>query len=231
MDYVAAVTIDRIAAIRADIASAVNQKASRPGSQQEADDALMGACRGACGLLSDWLEDDGWWQGLGPADGTIADAIPSQDDFVRLLGPTFRDAIGMLKDHGISIDHTHVDEARIAVNETASRHGEIRRQELFDEARSRVEQLSREVCSLARDAATSAVRRRRAISLLKRTAKVLASLALSIALNVTVTAQHQIAHDIVHESLSVLVSHQIAHEAEPNLRIEPRGPEMEIEMR
>jgi hypothetical protein len=228
---VATVTIDRIAMISADITAAVN-KASNPASPAEADDALMGACRGACGLLKDWLDDSDWWLGMRPADGTIADAIPNQDDFVRLLGPSFRDAVGMLGQHGISISHTYVDEARLAVSETAKRHSRASRAALLELAKGRVEELRREVCTLA-TAITSPVKRRRAITLLKRTAKVLATVALSIALNLTAAPQHQIAHDIsigVHDAVSVLVTHQIAHDAEPNLRIEPRGPEMQIEV-
>jgi hypothetical protein len=230
---VATVTIDRIVMISADITAAVN-KASNPVSQHEADEALVGACGQACGLLSDWLADDEWWRGLRPTDGTIADAIGDQDDLVRLLGPSFKDAIGMLARRGITIHDSYVDEARKAVHETARRHSRVKRQELLDLAKRRVEKLCAEVCSLATDLTTSSVRRRRAISLLKRTAKVLATVALQIALTLTVAPQPQLSHDIsvwAHDSVSVLVTHQIAHEAEPNLRIEPRGPEMEIEMR
>jgi hypothetical protein len=229
---VATVTIDRIVMISAEITAAVN-KASNPTSQKEADAALVGACGGACGLLRDWLDDDDWWRDLRPADGTVADAIPDQDDFVRLLGPSFKDAIGQLAKRGIVIHDTYVDEARKAVNETARLHSRARRQALLDVAKERVSKLRDEVCSLATNLTTSSVRRRRAISVLKRTVKVLASVALSIALSLTATTQHEVAHDLsvaVHDSLSVVVTHQIAHEAAPNLRIEPRGPEMQMEV-
>ncbi len=230
----AAVTIDRIAMTSADITEAVNKAAaSGPASHREADEALVAACREACGLLTDWLADSDWWQGLRPTDGTIAEAIPDQDDFVHLLSPTFRDAIGMLARRGVSIHETYVDEARLAVKETAKYHGKSRREALLKLARRRVEDLRREVCTLARDLTTSSVRRRRAISLLKRVAKVLASVALQIALTLTVTTQHEISHDIsvwAHDAVSVLVVHQIAHEAEPNLKIEPAGPEVEMEL-
>jgi hypothetical protein len=231
---VATVTIDRIAMIRADITDAVNKAAAGdPASRQEADDALVAACRLACGLLRDWLADGDLWQNVRPTDGTIADAIPRQDDFVRFLGPTFKDAIGMLAGHGIAIDASYVDEARIAVNETAKRRSKSKREALFEEARKRVAQLREEVCTLEGDLTTSSVRRRRAISLLKRTAKVLASVALQIALALTVTTQHEISHDVsvwAHDAVSVLVTHQIAHEAEPNLSIDPHGPELEMEV-
>jgi hypothetical protein len=230
---VAAVTIDRIAATRADITNAVNKAAaSNPASRQEADEALVGACREACGLLTDWLADGDWWHGLRPTDGTLADAIPDQDDFMQFLSPTFRDAIGILARHGMSVHDGYVDEARRAVKETARHYGKGRREALLGQARGRVEDLRREVCALANDLTTSAVRRRRAISLPKRTAKVLASVALQIALTLTVTTQHEISHDIsvwAHDAVSVLVVHQIAHEAEPNLSIGPSGPELEME--
>jgi hypothetical protein len=230
---VAAVTIDRIAMTSADITVAVNKAAaSSRASQQDADQALVGACREACSLLTDWLADGGWWQGLRPSDGTIADAIPDQDHFVRLLGPSFRDAIGMLAGHGICIHSEYVDEARLAVKTTAEHHRKARREALVEMARGRVEDLRGEVCALAQNLTTSSVRRQRATLLLKRTAKVLASVALQIALTLTVTPQHEISHDIsvwAHDAVSVIMVHQIAHEAEPNLGIEPSGPELEME--
>lgn len=231
----AAVTIDRIAMTSADITDAVNKAAaSSRASQPEADEALVGACREACSLLTDWLADKPWWQGVRSTDGTIGDAIPDQDHFVRLLGPSFRDAIHMLARHGIAVPGGYVEDACRALEKTAKRHGKSKRAKLLELARSYIEDLSAEVCALAQNLTTSSVRRQRAILLLRRTAKVLATVALQVALTLTVTPQHEIPHDVsvwAHDAISVIMVHQIAIEAEPNLTIGLRGPELEIERR
>jgi hypothetical protein len=93
---VAAVTIDRVAGVRADIAAVVNQ--TLPGSTlpaAEQDRMLEQACGEACGLLTDCLARPA--RAAGPADDAPFGALLRDREFTgqlsEFLGPLFADAL------------------------------------------------------------------------------------------------------------------------------------------
>jgi hypothetical protein len=93
---VAAVTIDRVAGVRADIAAAVNQtlpSSTLPAAEQ--DRMLEQACGEACGLLTDCLA--GPAPAAGPADDAPFGDLLRDREFTgqlgEFLGPLFADAL------------------------------------------------------------------------------------------------------------------------------------------
>jgi hypothetical protein len=222
------VTIDRVAAVHAHISEAVvRSTASSTLSPREQEKLLAQSCAEACDLLGDWLNDDPWWLGQRPSDGTIADAVPDQQHFVRFLGPMFADALSMASSRGLAVPASYLDDARRRVAETARRHAAMTRADLFETARRRVHALRTEVCSLAQDLRTSSSRRHRALRVLRNVQQLLVSIALPVVLAMAAAGPHQVSQDIsawAHDAASVLVIHEVAHQAQPNLQIVPPHP-------
>jgi hypothetical protein len=220
----AAVTIDRIAAVHADITETVIKTTGNSTlSRQEQDNLLAQTCAEACDLLTDWLGDESWWAGRGPSDRTIADSVPDQQDYVRLLGPMFKDAFAAAGKHGILIPDSYFEEARKRVAETARRHRKMRPAELFEQARQHVTLLRDEICKLAGELKTSPSKRPRALRLLRNVRQLLVTIALPIVLAMVAASPHQMSADIAgwHDVASVVVMHEVAYNAQPNIQIAP----------
>jgi len=224
----AAVTIERIAAVHAHITETVIKTTENSTlSTQEQDNLLAQSCAEACDLLTDWLRDEPWWTGQRPSDGTVADSVPDQQDFVRLLGPAFRDAFATARKHGIAIADSYFDEARQRVAGTARRYRKLRSAELFESARQRVGDLRDEICTLAGELRTTPSRRHRAVRLLRNVRQVLVSIALPIVLAMVAASPHQVSADVTawrHDVASVMVIHEVAYNAQPSLQIAPPQP-------
>ena len=84
----AVVTVERIAALQADIAAAINQTSEHsPLSKQQQAAILAQCCAETCGLLSDWSAGR-WWEWLRPSgDGPVSDYVVDQHEFQNVMGP------------------------------------------------------------------------------------------------------------------------------------------------
>jgi hypothetical protein len=147
---VPSVTIDRIAAVHADVVEAVvRTTSSSPLPASEQDELLARSCAEACDLLQDWLADH-WWEQTRPAhDRPVKDYVPTQKEFAKFLGPMLKDSLVRARQSGITIDDSLVDQAREKVAATARRFPRMGCDQLFDEARTRVTALQHEVCGVA----------------------------------------------------------------------------------
>jgi len=228
----AAVTIDRIAAVHATITETVIKTTGNSTlSKEEKDDLLAQSCAEACSLLTDWLGDTDWWSGQRPGDRTIADSVPDQQDYVRFLDPMFRDAFVACRQHGIDITDSYLEEARKRLADTARRHRKMRSQQLYELARQHVVVLRNEICELAGELKTSQSRRHRAVRLLRNVQKVLVTIALPIVLAMVAASPHQMSVDVMawqRDVTNVFVMHEVAYNAQPSLQIAPphAGPQI-----
>jgi len=224
----AAVTIERIAAVHAHITETVIKTAEHSTlSTEEQASLLAQSCTEACDLLTDWLADEPWWAGQRPRDGTIADSVPDQQDYVRLLDPMFRDAFATARKHGIAIPDSYFEDARKRVADTARRHRKMQSPQLFESARQRVGMLRDEICKLAGELRTSPTRRQRAVRLLRNVRQALVTIAVPIVLAMVAASPHQMSADVTawrHDVATVMVIHEVAYNAQPSLQIAPPQP-------
>jgi len=237
---VPSVTIDRIAAVHADVVEAViRTTSSSPLPASEQDELLARSCAEACDLLQDWLADH-WWEQTRPAhDRPVKDYVPTQKEFAKFLGPMLKDSLVRARQSGITIDDSLVDQAREKVAATARRFPRMGCDQLFDEARTRVTALQHEVCGLAAQFRPSAepaapaeagrlgTWRRRARKALGKVSGVL----LAMALAMTGASPHMVTRDAVAweqaaaHAAEVITVHYLAYSAEPGVHVAPRaGP-------
>ena len=160
------------------------------------------------------------------SDGPIASWIPERDNLKMFLDPTLRDTLARADQDRNCIDTSLVDRAHEAVKDTARRYPRMKSRDLFLVARKRVEALEQEVCALAahlksqaHKAETPAATQSSARKALKKVKDVLPAMLLAI-----LAAGPQAAlgpSEWIHEAVNVVVVHQIAHSAQPNLRVAP----------
>jgi|GEM_PF-2803143 hypothetical protein len=237
---VPSVTMDRIAAVHADVVEAVIRTTiSSPLPASEQDKLLARSCAEACDLLQDWLADH-WWEQTRPAhDRPIKDYVPTQKEFAKFLGPMLKDSLLRASRSGMTIDQSLVDQAREKVAATARRFPRMGCQQLFDETRTRVTALQHEVCGLAAqfrpladpaepaDSAPRGAWRRRARKALAKVSGVLLAVALAmagasphVAMRDAVAWEQATAH-----AAEVITVHYLAFSAEPGVHVAPRaGP-------
>jgi hypothetical protein len=219
----ASVTVARIAGVQADVADALNRTSPASILPKAEQHSLLGqGCVEACDLLTDWLASPGW-DGLRPKhDGPIASWIPERENLKKFLDPRLKDTLARADQGRNCVDTSLVDRAYEAVRDTARRYPRMKSQDLFLVARKRVEALQQEVCALAtrlKGQAHTAETWRKARKALKKVEEVLLAVVLAI-----VAAGPQAAlgpSEWIHEAVNVVVVHQIAHSAQPNLRVAP----------
>jgi hypothetical protein len=226
----AGVTADRIAGVQADIADALNRTSKGSMLTDQEQDRLLGqACVEACDLLTDWLDSPGW-DGMRPkGDSAIGNWIPEREDLKKFLGLTLKDSldrVGQLDragQYGKSVDGSLVDQAYAAVRNTTRRYPRMKPCDLFLTASQRVMVLKQEVCELAGHLTSRArkadARRRKARAVLTRVTDVL----LAVVLAMAAAGPQSIAgpSEWIHEAVKVVMIHQIAHSAQPSLRVAP----------
>jgi hypothetical protein len=220
----ATVTVQRIDAVQADIAAAINQTSERSTlSKREQSRLLAQSCAEACDLLADWL-DSPWWDRLRPSRGSpIGEFVPNHEHFEAFLGPMLRDALTQAGRCGVTVPVSSVDEARSAVEATACRHPRMTRQELFRVANARVTALKNDVCELAtrlRGRVRTARRRQKARTALMKVAGLLTALVLAMA-GVSPSDASRHLSEWGEEAIKVIMVHHIAERAQPD---RPVGP-------
>jgi hypothetical protein len=239
---VPSVTIDRIAAVHADVVEAViRTTTSSPLTASEQDKLLARSCAEACDLLQDWLADHWWEQTRPTSDRPVKDYVPTQKEFAKFLGPMLKDAMLRAGQSGLAIDESLVDQAREKVAATARRFPRMGCQQLFDEARTRVTALRQEVCGVAAqfrsladqaepaDSTRLGAWRRRARKALGKVSGVLLAVALAMAGASPHVAMRDAAawEQAAAHATEVITVHHLAYSAEPGVHIAPRaGPRM-----
>lgn len=224
----ASVTVERIATVHGHIVEALVHTSERTTySELEQDRLLAQSCAETCDLLQDWLASS-WWEQLRPsADGPIGDVVPDLEHFQEFLDPMLTDALAQASRHGVSVPASHVDEARAALQATARRHRRMKRRQLFQLANERINALRQEVCALAdhlrtstKDTAMRDAVRRRARTALTKASGLLVALVLAMG----GAGPHQMTQNLSdwgHEVTKLVMVHDIAHHAQPSLRIVP----------
>jgi hypothetical protein len=220
---VAQLTIERIAAVQAHVVEAVAR--TTPSSvlpESEQDLLLAQSCAEACDLLGDWLTDPFWARLQSAGDGPVRESVPAQREFTGFLGPALKDAMAQAGERGISIPDPDslVDKARQQVVATTRRYPRLRRQQLFSEARRRVEDLRDEVCklvSMVKPGAPPGPRWRQAVRwTLSKVPGVLLALVLAlVAPSAIATAQSGI------HAVEVMTAHHVAAQVQPAVPVAP----------
>lgn len=225
----ASVTVDRVAGLQARILDAVRNTSpdsTMPAGQQ--DRLLAGLCADTCQLLGDWLES-GWFDQSRAADETpLTAALASPEQFARLLGPAFGDALDRLARCGLEVNRAQLEQARDGVARLARRHLRIKTKDLYEIAQWRVRELSREVCRAASQMKKNPTAfRSRAQRALKKVAAFLPSVALSLAVTTLGVGPHQLDQNVsewAHDAAQVVMVYHLADLAQPGIRISPPAP-------
>jgi hypothetical protein len=168
----ASVTVERVAAVQADILDALLKTSSRSTlTVRQQDQLLAQSCAEACDLLGDWLIS-GWFAQEGPGgDPLLAGSVPSPEQFAAFLGATFADALDRIARCGVEVTRAQLEQARDGVAALARRHRRMKRTDLFEAAEKRVQDLTSEVCRAASQLnKTPAAFRNRAQRILKKIA-------------------------------------------------------------
>ena len=236
----AAVTVERIAQVHADVADAVARTSEHSTlSGPEKDRRLAEACTQVCGLLRDWLASDSWSRMRPRASLRVADAVPGREDYARFLDEMLADALTRAAQAaGVASPATAlVFGARAAVERTGGLHLRWTQRELFSTADSRVRELRAETCMLAGDLGTPVAagpageaKRRRARTTLKTALGVLPTLVLAMA----GASPAQMGENLSawgHDAVRVVTTYLIAEQAQPHVVIEPpqlSGPELSL---
>lgn len=203
-------------------------------SEDEQDSLLAQACSEACAILDRWVKST-LWEDLRPKSReAIADVIPDWQairPFLAPLGVTLgrmverRPSVAGIPEIGKPEDY--IDDLITRTESTCRRHPGFTRKQLYTEATNRIKTLQSSVCAIAADFAKGTKNRARlraaARSVLKWAAGFLFSAAL-IAIGLTPEA---VAHDVsaaAHEAISVAFIHQVAHTAQPTVRVVPPQP-------
>jgi hypothetical protein len=220
----ASVTVERVAAVQADILDAVLKTSAHstlPAHEQ--DQLLAQSCAEACDLLGDWLIS-GWFGQARPADDPLlAASVPSPEQFATLLGPAFADALDRIARSGVEITRAQLGQARDGVAALARRHRRMKRADLFAVAEQRVQDLTSEVCrASAQMKKAPAAFRSRAQRTLKKIAAFLPTVALTVGgamLGVGPQQMEQSVSTWAHDAARVVVVYQLADLAQPGIRI------------
>jgi hypothetical protein len=225
---------DMIETVQRHIYDALAQTSERSVLPDEEQDRLLAqACAEACDILTSWLGSP-QWQALCPASrAPIADAIPEWQRVQPFLTP-LRETLAAIaqRQKGLPVARQIGDPARYvdgivaAAEQTARRFRRFDRQELFQEATSRVSRLRAEVCALSgslADKTRRAEQRKKARSVLGKVAGLLLTLTLTMA----GVSPHDVAQHIPewgHEAVKVLVVHHVARTAQPEVKMAPPRP-------
>ena len=217
------VTIERIAAVQAHIVETVAR--TTPSSvlpESEQDRLLAQSCAETCDLLNDWLADPFWERLQSLGDGPVRESVPSQREFTQFLGPSLKDAMVQARERGITIPDPDslVDEARQQVVATTRRYPRLRRQQLFSQARDRVERLRDEVCKLVgianRESPHDPFWRRAARKTLSKLPDVLLAVALALVAPAAITTAQSGIH-----AVEVMTVHHVAAQVQPAVPVAP----------
>jgi hypothetical protein len=225
----ASVTVERVAAVQADILDALlktSAGSTLPAAEQ--DRLLAQGCAEACDLLGDWLVS-GWFGQAHPADDPLlAAAVPSAEQFATFLGPIFADALDRIARSGVEISRTQLEQARGGVAALVRRHRRMKRAELSEVAEKRVQDLTSEVCRAASQMKKApAAFRHRTQRTLKKIAALLPTVALTVAGAMLSVGPHQMEQSVTtwaHDAAQVVVVYQLADLAQPGIRISPPSP-------
>jgi hypothetical protein len=218
-------TMQRIAAVQADVATALaRSSAGSTLSAAEQDRLLAQACIESCELLRDWL-DDPWWSAARHGGKRPArEFVPAQDEFANFLGTDLKAYLNHAREAGIDVGDELIDEAYEKVKATTRRFPRLSRDQLFAEAQNRVGSLRSEVCQLASQAADdvkSAAWRRNVRKALVKVSGLLLTMVL------TVAGPQTVAHDVAGwghaavQVVDVLTLHHAAGQAQPGTRVAP----------
>lgn len=209
--------------------------------EKEQDRLLAQACVESCDVLGRWL-DGPEWEDLRPVGrAPVADAIPEWERVRPFLDPlkeTLAAIARRQKDlpgaREIGDPAAYVDGVLKAARETARRHRRYDRQQLFDEATSRVKDLRAEVCALAGDLAHDLESKEKRAERRKKTRWALAKiggLLLTLSLAMAGAGPQTMAQNIPewgHDAVKVLIVHHVAQTAQPEVKVAPPrlGPRM-----
>jgi hypothetical protein len=209
-------------------------------SEDEQDARLAQACAEACDVLSAWRASSSW-KALEPAGharkAALRDAVADWDQLRPFLDPV-RETLRRIADRragdpgGANVPaaeapEDYIDKLIKSAKFTVFQYPGLDREQLYQDADRRLDDLQGQVCATASDfregAASDAqrrARRRRAISLLRTVGGVL----LSISLTMAGASPAAVRADIPawgHEAVQVLLVHQVAHSAAPTVSIAP----------
>lgn len=222
-------TIQRIATVQADVVTALaGSSADSTLPEAEQDRLLARACTESCHLLREWLNDPWWSAARHGGNRPVKEFVPAQKEFAEFLRTGLKSYLNVAREAGINVSDESIDEAYEKVKATARRFPRLNRDQLFDEAQTRVISLRDEVCqaaSQATDKAESAAQRaawrRRAKKTLVKVSGALLTMVL------TVAGPHAVAHDVAewgHAAMQVadvLTLHHVADQAQPGTRVTP----------
>ncbi|HEY2520895.1 MAG TPA: hypothetical protein VGJ19_12330 [Streptosporangiaceae bacterium] len=220
----ASVTMDRVAAVQADILDAIlKTSADSKLPVPEQDRLLAQSCTEACDLLRDWLVS-GWFERTRPkSDRSLAATVPTPDQFAEFLGPVFTDALQRIGRYGIDIDLAQLEQARAGVAALAQRHRGSTRNQLFYTAQTRVAGLRDEVCkAAARIQKSPTAYRHRTQRELKKVAAFMPAVALTLGGAMLGVGPHQMEQSVsawAHDAAQVVVAYQLAELAQPGIAI------------
>lgn len=222
------VTIERIAVVQADIATAITRTTSGSTlSQEEQDHLLAQSCAEACDLLNDWVHDAWWDRNLSSGDKTVKELLPAHKEFAEFLGPGLKDVLDRAKRNDVEVRDSTVDDAYTAVVATVRRFPRMKHKDLFETAHRRVIALQTEVCTLATEVRggkkPEPAWRRRAAKALKAVRGSLLAITLALLATGPAAMAHNAANwgePAVHAA-EVIAVHYVAAQAQPGLAVSP----------
>jgi hypothetical protein len=250
----AAITTDRIVAVRRHVADAVTQTSDASTlPKAEQDRLLEQALAESCELIGDWLGSQPSLAHPAAADVPLRAVLKDHEQLSELLSPLFADAlerVGVAGDDRAATVRQAREEVSRAVRDataTARRHPRMTAGQLRQVATDNVQKLRDEVCRLAQHSATRRLGkqaeesasgieeeargrswRRKAVTALKAVSGCMLSLTVSLLL--TVSGPHQAGQNISTwaHAAQVVVTHDLAVHAQPGVTLAPRpgGPSL-----
>jgi vacuolar-type H+-ATPase subunit H len=250
----AAITTDRIDAVRRHVADAVTQtSAASTLPEPEQDRLLEQALAESCELIGDWLDSQRSLALPATADVPLREVLKDHEQLSQFLSPLFADALERAEpasdDHAATVRQAREEVSRAVrdARATARRHPRMTTGQLRQVATDNVQKLRNEVCQLAQrfaahrqeslaqqpasgteDGARRGSWRRRAVKALKAVSGFM--LPLAVSLMFTVSGPHQAGQNISTwaHAAQVVVTHDLAVHAQPGVTLAPRpgGPSL-----
>jgi hypothetical protein len=248
----ATITTDRIDAVRRHVADAVTQtSAASTLPEPERDRLLEQALAESCELIGDWLDSQQSLALPAAADVPLREVLKDHEQLSEFLSPLFADALeragAASDDRAATVRQARAEVSRAVRDATATarRHPRLSTGQLQRVTTDNVQKLRNEVCQLAQRFATRRQDRlaqqsasgseeeargrswrRRAVKALKAVSGLMLPLAVSLLL--TVSGPHQAGQNISTwaHAAQVVVTHDLAVHAQPDVSIAPRpsGP-------
>jgi hypothetical protein len=222
----------------ADTLASTTPHSTLPDDEQDA--LLAQACAEACDVLAGWRASSSW-KALEPVGqarkAALRDSAADWDRIRPFLDPV-RETLRRVADRragdpdGANVPaaedpEDYIDKLIKSAKSTILRSPALNREQLYQDADHRLDDLQRQVCATASDFREGAasdekrrVRRRRAISLLRTVGGVLLSISLAMA-GASPAAARANLPSWGHEAVQVLFVHQVAHSAAPTVSIAP----------